>query len=232
MGSSATTHRALASESRVRILHLLQEQTAPVGVDAIAGHVDLHVNTVREHLDRLVECGYVRTSVEVRNRRGRPRILYSAADDSPEEVARQAVRDKVTRLLAEGYGRVVEQPGLAAQAHGKAWGTTACPGLPDGRRAPLGGEGAAAGQLQALHRHLDELGFDPTVDVERLQVHLHRCPVLDLAQVRADVVCNVHLGLAQGLLAQHPGPLRAERIDPARITPAGPLTCTLHLTQG
>ena len=39
----------------------------------------LHANTVREHLQRLIESGYVVPETEQRATRGRPRVFYSAA---------------------------------------------------------------------------------------------------------------------------------------------------------
>ena len=74
---------------------------------------------------------------------------------------------------------------------------------------------------------LVDLGFEPEGDVERLEVHLRRCPFLDLAHERPEIVCSVHLGLARGVLAKEGGPLTAEWLEPF----VEPQHCVLHLTR-
>jgi predicted ArsR family transcriptional regulator len=73
---------------------------------------------------------------------------------------------------------------------------------------------AAARQLDALEGHLDRLGFDPARDDDRLRVDLWRCPFVELARQRPEVVCSVHLGLASGVLATAGGPVTAHRLRP------------------
>lgn len=72
--------RALASPHRVKLLHILQRADEPLTVDALAAAVALHVNTTREHLDRLIAAGFVTRQPEDRATRGRPRLLYRAVD--------------------------------------------------------------------------------------------------------------------------------------------------------
>jgi predicted ArsR family transcriptional regulator len=69
--------------------------------------------------------------------------------------------------------------------------------------------------------------LEPEGDADRLEVHLHRCPFLDLAHERPEVVCSVHLGLARGVLAQEGGPLTAEWLEPF----VEPQHCVLHLSR-
>jgi iodotyrosine deiodinase len=71
-------HRALGDESRLRIVALLREELRPFDVREIATAVALHPNTVRDHLNVLLEAGLVRTRPEKRDRAGRPRVLYEA----------------------------------------------------------------------------------------------------------------------------------------------------------
>lgn len=222
-------YRALASESRVRILHLLQDRAAPVGVDDVAAAVGLHVNTVREHLDHLVATGFVGRESEVRATRGRPRILYRALPRSAGASMDARAREHLLRLLLAGYGREVGSPEELAEESGRRWAED------------LAAEGTAVGaarredrvgppewaQMAALEQHFEELGFDPEADLDADQVHLHRCPVKDLACARTEVVCSVHLGLAQGVLAHVDGPLEAERLEPF----VGPDHCVLHLAR-
>ena len=51
-------HRVLASISRVAVLEMLREVGGPMGVRELAERMNLHNNTVRKHLDLLVENGF------------------------------------------------------------------------------------------------------------------------------------------------------------------------------
>ena len=267
MTSRVSAYRTLASESRMHILHVLQGQDEPITVDAVAQAVGLHINTAREHLDRLVDGGFVTRESEVRTTRGRPRMLYRSVDRMAAATMDVRAREHLTRMLVEGYGKAMASPASAAQEEGRRWAvellgppvatptaeaaTETEPDVepetehetePDVEPA-LGGEVDAVAaalcaaaeaalsqpwdQLAALEQHFEDLGFDPEVDVATMQVHLRRCPLMDLAQQRTEIVCSVHLGLAQGVLARQGGRLVAERLEPF----VGPRHCVLHLRQ-
>ena len=51
-------HRVLASISRVAVLETLRESGGPLSVRDLAERMSLHNNTVRKHLDLLVENGF------------------------------------------------------------------------------------------------------------------------------------------------------------------------------
>lgn len=249
-----TAYRALASESRVGILHVLQERGAPVPVDEVAAAVGLHVNTAREHLDRLVASGFVEREAEVRTTRGRPRMLYRSIDRAAAATVDARAREHLARLLVDGYGRALECPGESAQDAGFRWadelagrprtGSSASRPqtadaaeravVPGPRPADASEQGGAGGatpeawdQLAALEQHFEDLGFQPEADTAQLQIHLRRCPFYDLARTRTEVVCGVHLGLARGVLAHERGPLVADRLEPF----VGPRHCVLHLAR-
>lgn len=203
----SSAHRTLASESRMRILHLLQERDREVTVDEVADAVGLHVSTAREHLDRLIGTGFVGRTAERRTSRGRPRVLYRALPRAAAASMDPHVREELQRVLLESYGAMPD----AVQPH---------PVQPDAVQPD-----AVLHQLVALEQHFEDLGLDPTADVERRQVRLRRCPVRELARMRVDAVCAVHLQLARGVLAHVQGPLEADRIEPS----ADDGHCVLHL---
>ena len=62
----------ISTFSRVQILHLVQSRPDRT-VGEICDATALHPNTVREHLQRLIEGGYVIAATERRTTRGRPR---------------------------------------------------------------------------------------------------------------------------------------------------------------
>lgn len=231
-------HRALASDKRMAMVHLLQRQDAPMSADEIACGVGLHVNTVREHLERLMESGLVTSEVERRHTRGRPRILYSAAPDI-EAPGDARARDQLVRALLAGLGTSepaapacpvrlpvqAQHPGGQAEECGRTWARLLGEATPPADHADLVSRPEAQAQLADLRRHLKDLGFEPEADPAGMEVHLHRCPFVDLVAQAPDIVCQVHLGLSQGVLENHDGPLVATWLE--RFV--GPHHCILHL---
>ena len=237
---AAGRHRALSSPSRTAILAVLRAEDAALAVERVAELVGLHVNTTREHLEVLVAAGLASRTPEARATRGRPRTLYAARGPAGPD-GEPWLRDQLSRVLLAGYGRPLAEPGAAAEraAEGLAAelgavgaGSGAGARAPDdGAGAGVDGDAAAEGdadadrarQVAALREHFGRLGFDP--EIRGSEVRLRRCPVLDLAHERTEVVCGVHLGLARGVLARVGGPVSATTIVPF----AGPGYCVLRL---
>ena len=85
---------------------------------------------------------------------------------------------------------------------------------------------AAVYQLDALVEHLEESGFEPVVDDERLTVDLSPCPHAAGRPEDRPMLCQVHLGLMQGVLAEADGPLVAECVRASER----PSDCVVQLT--
>jgi predicted ArsR family transcriptional regulator len=223
-----SSHKALAGVSRVAILEVLRAGMAAQDVQAIAAQVGLHTNTVRTHLDQLVEAGLVESSVEVRTTPGRPRALFRASASAP------AAEADSYKLLAGILASTIDAgapvpgvpvPGTAAAEAGRRWGRTVV--ASDG---PAHGSVDAAHGVERIVALLDEVGFAPRVSassptgptfqsgdgaqVRATVIELHRCPFRDVALEHADVVCGVHLGLMQGALEQMGAPAASIRLEP------------------
>lgn len=227
--TSASAHRALASSSRVEILHLLQRAGGPLGVDDLARQTGRHVNTTREHLERLRAAGFVERSVERRRTRGRPRILYTAVDRVGGVTLDERLREHILRAALEGYGEDLGDARSAAEEAGREF-VRENPDAVGTRPDPAEGTDAyprrqALRQVAVLEAHLEEMRMSPEVDLPVWQVHLHACPFADLARERTDVVCSVHLGVIRGVLEKEGGPVRAERLVPF----VGPRLCRVDL---
>ncbi|UUT34935.1 ArsR family transcriptional regulator [Microbacterium elymi] len=197
----APAYSAISSYSRVQILHLLQERPSRTIVD-LTEATGLHANTVREHLHRLIESGYVVPEAEHRTTRGRPRMLYTAATgpDAPSSpVARRRVREAAER--GDLMRRVMP------------WTET---GLPE----------AAQHQLDALVEDLQDAGFEPTVDQDALTVDLTPCEHARAQAAHRGVLCAVHIGIMQGVLTEAGGPLEVEGLLPT----CDPVQCHVQLT--
>nr|WP_201470979.1 helix-turn-helix domain-containing protein [Microbacterium hydrocarbonoxydans] len=215
----------ISSFSRVRILHALFEDGSAADsgillVDARAGQTraqrtigelceatGLHPNTVREHLQRLIEGGYVLQTSERRTTRGRPRTLYSAAtgmSDASSPIARD--KAKAAAVRGDLLRRVLP---ASASALGRD----------------------ATYQLDALIEHLEESGFEPVVDDEQLTVDLSPCPHAAGRVEDRPMLCSVHLGLMQGVLTEAGGPLAAEAVRTSAVAAdcVEPTECTVQL---
>lgn len=219
----ARIHRALSNPVRMRLLEVLDGEP-DVDAATLAERVGLHVNTVRTHLGVLEEAGLVEPLVEQRDRPGRPRLLYRAAQ--PDAIATEADDQDSYRFLAGILASYLEATaqdgGAAAEAAGSGWGSyvVASP-------APFTTlEPAAA--IERLVAMLDELGFEPQLDDEepgRPRLLLRRCPFLEVAREHQEVVCSVHLGLMRGALAELGADVEAEDLIPW----AQPEQCVSHL---
>lgn len=208
-GSGPSYHQVLASASRLAVLELLRSRAQPLGVVEVAQHVGLHQNTVRFHLDLLVDSGYAIRRSEAPHGPGRPRVVYEATDATDGE--------RNYRLLAEVLAQHIvttsAHPAEAAMNAGRSWaGLTerqrGAAGMP--ANAPISAEAAIA----AVVRMLGDIGFAPEVSSDATAINLRRCPFRELAEANPEVVCGAHLGMIQGALAEMGAPIRATRLLP------------------
>ncbi len=207
MPASRSASRALSSATRVEILRLLQVAPGPLAVPDVAAAVERHENTVREHLDRLVEARFATRSVESRGTRGRPRILYGAVRRAAGATLDDRLREGLTRIFLEDLG-------AAGDPDGRVDGALAPAAADDERR-----------QLAALEVHLEDLGLEPDPAPGGRAVALRPCPFVALARERTELTCAVHLDVIKGVLDAAGGPLTADRLEPF----VQPQRCLLHL---
>jgi predicted ArsR family transcriptional regulator len=118
------------------------------------------------------------------------------------------------RLLAEMLtsmiAGVMPQPGEAAAEAGREWGRYLT-------EPPPPYQGLDAGQaVEKLTAVLETIGFAPEAVAQDggYQVRLHQCPFREVAERHQDVVCTLHLGLMQGVLAQLRAPVTADQLRP------------------
>lgn len=194
--------------SRARVLSVLQNSQAPLGVDEVAERVHLHVNTTRFHLDALVEAGLAERASEARSQPGRPRTLYTARPDAPR--AGERSYRLLAQILTSYFAAEVPQPSQAAQRAGQAWGRYLAE-----RPAPFERADVESATRQLVDV-LDGIGFAPEAKTSgrRRQLLLRHCPFREAAEQHSAVVCAVHLGLMQGLLAEIGAPIEAEQLKP------------------
>lgn len=178
------TYGALAVPSRRQLLEVLRAAQHQLDIPALADATGLHPNTVRFHLDVLVQAGFVEEHRQQRDTRGRPRMLYSPVTSAASEDGYQ--------LLAEMLVNHLEQTARSndAEAAGRAWARRIRPPAPSGH----GGLTAVTRTVVAM---FTEMGFDPASTVHRRvsRIDLRACPFRALAEQHRAVVCGLHLGL-------------------------------------
>lgn len=190
------------STARAAVLDAVRSSGRLCSVREIAERFDLHPNTVREHLDSLLEQGLVAREASSPTGRGRPALMYRATS-ATQDVARDY--ELLTEVLAEQISSMPGAEQIANQA-GRSWG----------RREAEAEEGAREPSVTDVPGHVARLGFEPTEPDQDGVVLLRSCPILAAARRNPDVVCTVHLGFVQALLEQ--AGADAEDVD---LTPMG-----------
>lgn len=204
---------------RFDVLQVLKTATTPMGITAIADELGVHPNTVRFHLDALVDEDRVERATAEHNGPGRPPLMFRPT----RRMDRRGPRSYqlLAEILTIGFA-ADDNPGARAFAAGRAWGRRL-----DSQAAPENPPTPEESGEQLVDL-LDDLGFAP----ERRQadgtnqVGLRHCPFLELAEARKSVVCPIHLGLMQGALETWQAPIAVDRLDAF----AEPDLCLAHLS--
>lgn len=194
---------------RRTVLECLQQAPDAVGVAEVAALTHLHPNTARFHLDALTADELAIRTTETRTTRGRPRVLYVAHAE--------ATAQRSYTLLAQILAHMVAAPGNAhstAVTAGHSWGRKIVQGT------SLQGAISAAGAVDTLKQVFDDIGFQPEAETQgtTATLMLRHCPFREVATLYPDVVCGLHLGMLQGVLAELGGAAVAESLDPL-VTP-------------
>lgn len=198
------------STARSAVLATVREEDRWCSVKDLADRVGQHTNTVREHLDALVDSGLVRKDLAKPQGRGRPALMYRAVPQSDGSATPLAVVGALAAELANN-----EHGAEVATAAGRAWAQTIVRDA-----AAVGDE--APGLVEASRA----LGFDPH-SVTREHVVFRACPLLAAARPHPSIVCAVHAGLIGGLTESAGG-----SADDVALSPLGPGGCVLEIVPG
>ncbi|HPB45281.1 MAG TPA: ArsR family transcriptional regulator [Microthrixaceae bacterium] len=177
--------RALGDPTRHGIFMLIAEADHAVGVSELTGHFGLNHNAIRQHLAHLVAAGLV---IERKGRsagRGRPPHEYLIDPSAQNRWGVVGSYEQISRLLAEVItsGLAPEEVGRRSAQHLRAPDTSVDP-------------------IADLSIAMARQGFQPEVrEVPGgADVVLHSCPFASTASVAREVVCSMHLGIAEGLI--------------------------------
>ncbi|MGH9028679.1 MAG: helix-turn-helix transcriptional regulator [Acidimicrobiales bacterium] len=187
-GGLQSEARALGDPTRHRIFRHIAASERSVGVAELTKLVGLNHNAVRQHLGVLKEAGLVLEHAEVRDRPGRPRLLYRLNPEVRGTWGTEGPYELLATLLSE-IVRTRASPREVGRRAGK-------------RRARKMTRGGSTSVL--LEEDLVAGGFRPVsvAHTRGCEFVLGRCPFVEVATEDPATVCQLHLGLAEGMAAE------------------------------
>lgn len=195
MDLSARTELTVA---RRRVLELIETARRPMTAAEVASALDLHHNTVREHLDALVDAGFVEVSTMPTGRRGRPALRYASTAPNPEEVLDSylTLLDAIADTLGTG-----EKGQEIARAIGRRWAQLEAASTNSRIGSHEGGNAERLDGGARLLAELAALGFAP--EATERGIILRACPLVTEDRVPHPLVCMMHEGYLNEVFARH-----------------------------
>lgn len=177
--------RALGDATRHEIFRCVADATVPIDVASLTVRFGLNHNAIRQHLAKLVHAGLVVESQAASTGRGRPRLVYRLDPAAESRWGVTGPYERLSTMLAEVL-RTGDSPlvvGRRAVSHGGLDGV-------DGDPVGL--------MVEAMERQ----GFEPSAHStkpDQVELVLHACPFASAALADPDAVCDLHLGMAEGV---------------------------------
>lgn len=199
------------STARANVLRAVIADGGAMTVAALAQQLGQHPNTVREHLDALVEDERIERLRSNPTGRGRPAWLYRAIGDHG---AGRGPLDPSGQIMTGPLGTdgqeyialavaLIDQvsvsspnPRSVARQAGERWGRA----LADQQLAMDATPRPDVEPVERVVEMLRELRFEPRDSGDPKMVRLTTCPFLDAAKRHPEVVCQVHLGIVRGAM--------------------------------
>ncbi len=214
MDENGSTLRLLESPVRRDIIDILANLSAVQGQDGVSPRskgltaselgerLNLHVTTVRFHVDQLVDGGLLLAHDE-RHGVGRPRRRYVANPGALSEVAGSDAYRVLAQMLASA---LVSAEPISAEEAGRRWVLEhAATLLPEGLSNDAAhSPGQWLAKIGVVIDLLERWGYAPSVSTTRdgrtAELALAHCPLRELALTNPAVACGVHRGVMEGTL--------------------------------
>lgn len=200
MATVQTQARALGDPTRYGVFRYLADAVRPVGVAELTEHFGLHHNAIRQHLGRLVDAGLVHESTARGGGRGRPRLEYRVAPGAGSRWGAAGPYERLSVLLAEAVrtGATPVEIGRHAVAR---------------EMPPIA---AGSDPVEVVADAMARNGFEPDVHRlgDRVDMVLRACPFETAALADPDVICAVHLGMAEGVAELAGGGVSIDELVP------------------
>lgn len=177
--------RALGAPTRHQIFRHLVDARSAVDIEELTSAFGLNHNAIRQHLAKLVDAGLVVEAKAARSSPGRPRLVYAVDPGAESRWGGVVPYERLSVLLTE----IIRTGDTAVEVGRRA-----------GRRFPVAASPAdttITDIADVMARH----GFEPEVRRRggRVDIVLQNCP-FESAVLADDLVCDLHLGLAEGLV--------------------------------
>ena len=193
----------------------------------LAELLELHVTTVRFHLDRLVAAGMLRSRFD-RQGVGRPRKVYAVEPGALDQRSPGRGYRLLAGLLAHHLVPPPGKPAPTPYQAGRSWADEHV--KPPEDATPAQTPGAWLGKVGRMVDVLTDWGYTPRVSTSgqgrTVEVTLVDCPVLDLAREQPAVVCGVHRGLIAGTMSR----LGEDDVSVGLVPFVDPDTCLAQVT--
>lgn len=199
----------LASPVRRALLDALERRAIEVPDDPgmtaaeLAPRVELHVTTVRFHLDQLVTAGVLRSEFHRHPGVGRPRKVYLVDEGAPTTRDRDPLR-LLTGLLVVAMATSLHGEAVSPVEAGRRWAREHLPDHPD--RSPADTAGTWLARVGEVVDVLESWGYHPDLSTSEggraVRIELAGCPFREFARADPAVVCGVHQGLVAESLRQ------------------------------
>lgn len=178
--------RALGDPTRYDIFRFVAESPAPVRVAALAQYLGFNHNAVRQHLAKLTDAGLLTEERASPTTTGRPPLEYRVAPTAMGSWGAPGPYEFLALMLldiAEGECSPAEVGAGAGRALAESCAEGADP-------------------LDTLEAEMARRGFEPRRETRGpvTELVLERCPFLAAASAHPEVVCQIHRGLAAGIL--------------------------------
>lgn len=180
--------RALGDPTRYAIFRYVADAARPVDIAELTDHLGLNHNAIRQHLAKLVPAGLVTENHAPATGRGRPRLVYRLDPSADSRWGVTGPYERLSVLLAE-----MLRSGDSAVEVGQR-------SVRRQRDGVVAGDDPVAFVVDAMDRQ----GFDPVVRNargNRVDVVLRNCPFGSAVLADPDTICDLHLGIAEGLTA-------------------------------
>lgn len=177
--------RALGDPTRHAIFKHIVEAARPVDVAELTDLLGLNHNAIRQHLAKLLEAGLVVEGKAHRTSRGRPRLVYEVAPGVESRWGATGPYERLSVLLSE-----VIRTGRTPVEVGRDAGRV--------MRAELD---PTTDGVEGLTTAMAKQGFAPEVRRRGAlaNVVLETCPFTTTVLSDRETVCQLHLGMAEGL---------------------------------
>lgn len=177
--------RALGDPTRHGIFEYVADAERPVDVAELTDHFGLNHNAIRQHLAKLVDAQLVVESRATGGGRGRPKLLYRLDPGADSRWGVAGPYERLSVLLTEMLRTGESAYDVGRESVGRM-------------RAPTAEDDPVSFVADAMARH----GFEPEVRRfrdGRAAIVLRRCPFESAVLADADTICDLHLGIAEGV---------------------------------